>query len=196
VRSISQTHPITPPTGCSLTWHTCAPASHGRLWDCDGLDSQRMRHLCHLFWWIGEEISEHRAVEGPADERCHHRLSQCREPLSPNQMCERLWTPSRRRRAHTAVICAGLARASGDVSPSVTIAAAHCPRRPNCVASQLSPCPSVGTLPLACISRLCGVITRRAAKFGAVPRRDSRAPAGRRKRTRIRVQCRTRGPLP
>jgi hypothetical protein len=25
-------------------------------------------------------------------QRCHHRLSQCRAPLSPNQMCEKLWT--------------------------------------------------------------------------------------------------------
>jgi putative transposase len=33
-----------------------------------------------------------RAAEGPADERCHHRLSQCRAPLGPNQKCEKLWT--------------------------------------------------------------------------------------------------------
>jgi Transposase, Mutator family len=31
---------------------------------------------------VDEEIFEHRAAEGPADERCHHRLSQCRAPLS------------------------------------------------------------------------------------------------------------------
>src|SRR5215469_13264684 len=29
-----------------------------------------------------QEISEHRVVEGPADERCHHRVSQGRVPLS------------------------------------------------------------------------------------------------------------------
>ena len=34
---------------------------------------------------VDQEISEHRAAEGPADERSHHRLSQCRAPLSPNQ---------------------------------------------------------------------------------------------------------------
>jgi hypothetical protein len=45
---------------------------------------------------VDQEIFEHRAAEGPADERCHHRLSQYRAPLSPNQMCEKLWTlPSR-----------------------------------------------------------------------------------------------------
>jgi hypothetical protein len=37
-------------------------------------------------------LLEHRAAEGPADERCHHRLSQRRAPLSPYQMCEKLWT--------------------------------------------------------------------------------------------------------
>ena len=41
---------------------------------------------------VDQTIFEHRAAEGPADERCHHRLSQCRAPLSPNQMCEKLWT--------------------------------------------------------------------------------------------------------
>ena len=41
---------------------------------------------------VDQTLSEHRALEGPADERCHHRLSQCRAPLSPNQMCEKLWT--------------------------------------------------------------------------------------------------------
>ena len=41
---------------------------------------------------VDQEILEHRAAEGPADERCHHRLSQCRAPLSPNQMCEKFWT--------------------------------------------------------------------------------------------------------
>ena len=41
---------------------------------------------------VDQEIFEHRAAEGPADERCHHRLSQDWEPLSPNRMCEKLWT--------------------------------------------------------------------------------------------------------
>jgi hypothetical protein len=31
-------------------------------------------------------------AEGPADEGSHHRLSQSRAPLSPNQMCQKLWT--------------------------------------------------------------------------------------------------------
>ena len=34
---------------------------------------------------LDEEIFEHRAAEGPADERCHHRLSQCRAPLSQTE---------------------------------------------------------------------------------------------------------------
>jgi hypothetical protein len=33
-----------------------------------------------------------RTSEGPADERCHHCVRHCRAPLSPNQMCERVWT--------------------------------------------------------------------------------------------------------
>jgi len=33
-------------------------------------------------------LFEHRAAEGPADERCHHRLSQCRAPLSPTICAE------------------------------------------------------------------------------------------------------------
>jgi hypothetical protein len=41
---------------------------------------------------VKQEIVEHRAAERPADERCHHGLSQCRAPLSPNQKCEKLWT--------------------------------------------------------------------------------------------------------
>jgi hypothetical protein len=41
---------------------------------------------------VCQEISERRAAEGPADERCHHRLSQPRVPRSPKQKCERLWT--------------------------------------------------------------------------------------------------------
>ena len=41
---------------------------------------------------VDQTILEHRAAEGPADERCHHCVSQCRAPLSPNQMCEKVWT--------------------------------------------------------------------------------------------------------
>ena len=39
----------------------------------------------------GTDKSRSRLKRG-ADERCHHRLSQCRAPLSPNPMCEKLWT--------------------------------------------------------------------------------------------------------
>jgi hypothetical protein len=41
---------------------------------------------------VDQEVLEHRAAEGPADERSCLRLSQWRAPLSPNQMCEKLWT--------------------------------------------------------------------------------------------------------
>jgi len=34
---------------------------------------------------VDQEIPEHRAAEGPADGRCHHRVSQSWVPLSPNQ---------------------------------------------------------------------------------------------------------------
>ena len=40
----------------------------------------------------GGLVRQPRAAEGPADERCHHRLSQGRVPLSPNRKCEKLWT--------------------------------------------------------------------------------------------------------
>ena len=54
---------------------------------CRGQAPAHRRHRV-----VNQTIFEHRATEGPADERCHHRLSQCRAPLSPNQMCEKLWT--------------------------------------------------------------------------------------------------------
>jgi hypothetical protein len=34
---------------------------------------------------VEQTLSEYRAAEGPADERSHHRVSQRRAPLSPNQ---------------------------------------------------------------------------------------------------------------
>src|SRR5262249_42104286 len=40
---------------------------------------------------VDQEISQHRAAEG-SDERCHHRVSQGRAPLSQNRKCERFWT--------------------------------------------------------------------------------------------------------
>src|SRR5262245_60824695 len=41
---------------------------------------------------VDQTIPEHRTAEGPADERCHHRVSQGRAPLSQNRKCERFWT--------------------------------------------------------------------------------------------------------
>src|SRR5215831_3967071 len=40
---------------------------------------------------VDQKISQHRAAEG-SDERCHHRVSQGRAPLSQNRKCERFWT--------------------------------------------------------------------------------------------------------
>jgi hypothetical protein len=34
---------------------------------------------------VDEEISQHRAAQGPADERCSHRVSQGRVPLSQTE---------------------------------------------------------------------------------------------------------------
>jgi len=34
---------------------------------------------------VDQEISQHRAAEGSADERCHHRISQGRAPLSQTE---------------------------------------------------------------------------------------------------------------
>jgi hypothetical protein len=38
---------------------------------------------------VDQTLSEYRALEGAAVERIHHRLSQCRAPISPNQMCQK-----------------------------------------------------------------------------------------------------------
>ncbi len=46
--------------------------------DCDQAATCRRHGLAD------QAISEHGTAEGPADERCHHGLSQCRAPLSPN----------------------------------------------------------------------------------------------------------------
>ena len=51
------------------------------------LAAARLRHIAGTAW--STKIPEHRAAEGPADERCHHCVSQCRAPLSPIQMRER-----------------------------------------------------------------------------------------------------------
>src|SRR5258708_34192102 len=46
------------------------------------LDAARLRHIAGTAWST-KRIPEHRAAEGPADERCHHSLSQRRAPLNP-----------------------------------------------------------------------------------------------------------------
>jgi Transposase, Mutator family len=43
------------------------------------LAAARLRHMHGV---VDQKISEHRVAEGPADERCHHRVSQGRVPLS------------------------------------------------------------------------------------------------------------------
>src|SRR5262245_56681785 len=40
---------------------------------------------------VDQAISEHRAAEGSAGERCHHRVSQP-GAAQPNRKCERFWT--------------------------------------------------------------------------------------------------------
>jgi transposase-like protein len=44
------------------------------------LAAARLRHIAGTAW-SDHAISEHRVAEGPADERCHHRVSQGRVPL-------------------------------------------------------------------------------------------------------------------
>ena len=44
---------------------------------------------------VGQTLLEYRAVERPANERCHQRFNHYRAPLSPNQMCGKLWTHPR-----------------------------------------------------------------------------------------------------
>ena len=64
----------------------CIPRRPIRPQPCRGQAAPDRRHRV-----VDQTLSEHRAAEGPADERCHHRLSQCRAPLSQNHMCEKLW---------------------------------------------------------------------------------------------------------
>src|SRR5262249_5713850 len=46
---------------------------------------------------VDQAISEHRVAEGPADERCHHRVSQGRVPLSQPKVRKILDTTLSRR---------------------------------------------------------------------------------------------------
>jgi Transposase, Mutator family len=54
------------------------PRRAGRAQPCRGQVAPYRRHCL-----VDQTLSQHRAAEGPADERCHLRLSQCRAPLSP-----------------------------------------------------------------------------------------------------------------
>jgi transposase-like protein len=47
------------------------------------LAAARLRHIAGTAW--STKISQHRATQGPADERCHHRVSQGRVPLSQTE---------------------------------------------------------------------------------------------------------------
>jgi hypothetical protein len=51
---------------------------------------------------VDQTLFEYRAAEGPADERSHHRLSQCQAPFSHNQCGKNSghYPRSLRRRAH------------------------------------------------------------------------------------------------
>jgi hypothetical protein len=51
------------------------------------LAAARRRHIAGTAWSTKRYLNIE-AAEGPADERCHHCVSQCRAPLSPNQ----IWT--------------------------------------------------------------------------------------------------------
>ena len=48
-------------------------------------NADRAAALHRRYGVVDQEISEHRVVEGPADERCHHRVSQGRVPLSQTE---------------------------------------------------------------------------------------------------------------
>ena len=63
------------------------PDGQSALQPCRGQAAPHRRHRL-----VDQALSEHRAAEGAEHERCHHRVSQFRAPLSPNQMCEKLWT--------------------------------------------------------------------------------------------------------
>jgi len=54
------------------------------------LAAARLRHIAGTAWSTKRYLNIE--AERPAEERCHHRLSQCWVPLSSNQKCERLWT--------------------------------------------------------------------------------------------------------
>src|SRR5262245_14792258 len=62
---------------------------------------------------VDQEISQHRAAEG-SDERCHHRVSQGRAPLSQNRKFERFWAlPWWKRRSRRRLASTPLYRSTG-----------------------------------------------------------------------------------
>src|SRR5262249_48678008 len=79
------THPARDPTA-----HPCCRRVPGRPVGAQPCRGQAAPHRRHRL--VDQTLSEHRAAEGAEHEGCHHRVSQCRAPLSPNQMCEKLWT--------------------------------------------------------------------------------------------------------
>jgi hypothetical protein len=63
----------------------------GSFPDALNLAATRLRHIAGTAWSTKRYLNIE-MLEGPADKRCRQRLSHCRAPLSPNQMCEKLWT--------------------------------------------------------------------------------------------------------
>jgi hypothetical protein len=53
------------------------------------LAAARLRHIAGAAWstkcYLNIELLKDQQM-------CHHRLSECRAPLSQNHMCEKLWT--------------------------------------------------------------------------------------------------------
>jgi hypothetical protein len=75
----ARAHPARDPTPHPC--RRCIPRRSIRAQSGRGQAAPHRRHGV-----VDQEIPEHRATEGPADEsRSHPRLSQCRAPLSPNQ---------------------------------------------------------------------------------------------------------------
>ena len=63
--------------------HPCRRRIPGRAISAQSRRGQVAPYRRHCL--VDQTLLEHRAAEGPADERCHHRLSQCRAPLSPTK---------------------------------------------------------------------------------------------------------------